>query len=256
MKKDRSLQEWLQLYDTASMPENRMKELISIGEEYMDSAKFNKHSMKNILLSQIRYLPIFFWIVQMVLVTAAATLVCLFGYWKVPLHYPLTVLAVIIPLLVLLGVREISKSNTYDMWEIEQSSQCQLVKIVACRMLIIGLVDLFFITGILAVMSCYYQQSMIEIILYGMVPFNISCACYLFTIMENRKEEISYHLLVCMICLAVVFSILLKQEILFEASMLWGWAAFYFVSVILLGRTVRNYLEHEKMIGESAWNLQ
>ena len=74
--------------------------------------------------------------------------------------------------------------------------------------------------------------------------------------MKNEKGQISYHLFVCMICIAVIFSIILKQDVLFETSMLWGWAAFYFFSLALLGKTVRNYLKHEKMIGESAWNLQ
>ena len=59
-----------------------------------------------------------------------------------------------------------------------------------------------------------------------------------------------------MICIAVIFSIILKQEILFETSMLWGWVAFYFFSLILLGKTIWNYMKHEKMIGELAWNLQ
>lgn len=256
MKKNNEIQEWLQLYDTPAIPKGKMNELISAGQRYMDSAEFNKNSLQTILLSQLQYLPLFFWIVQVILAAIAIVLVSLSGYWKVPLYYPLTVLMVMIPLIVLVGVREVSKSNLYDMWEIEQSSRCQLVKITACRMLIVGLVDLFLVTGILTVTSFYYQQSFIEVILYGMVPFNISCTCYLFTIMRNEKGQISYHLFVCMICIAVIFSIILKQEVLFETSMIWGWAVFYFFSLVLLGKTVWDYLEHEKKIGELAWNLQ
>lgn len=254
--KNNDIQEWLRFYDTPAMPEDKMNELISVGQRYMDSAEFNKNSLQTILLSQLQYLPLSFWMVQIVLVAIAVALVCMSGYWKVPLHYPLTALMVMIPLVVLVGVREISKSKLYDMWEIEQSSRCQLVKITACRMLIIGLADLFLVTGILAVTSFYYQQSLIEVILYGMVPFNISCTCYLFTIIKNEKGQLSYHLFVCMICVAVVFSIILKQEILFETSMIWGWTVFYFFSLVLLGKTVWNYLKHEKKIGESAWSLQ
>ena len=40
-----------------------------------------------------------------------------------------------------LGAIEISKSNIYGMWEIEQSSRTTLVKIIAGRMLIIGAVS-------------------------------------------------------------------------------------------------------------------
>lgn len=256
MKKDKDIQRWLQLYDISSIPENRMNELISTGKKYMESAEFNKNSLKNILLSQIQYLQVSFWTIQIVLVIAMVILVCFFGHFGIPLHYPLTVLAVILPVIVLLGVREISKSSTYDMWEIEQSSRCQLVTITACRMLIIGLIDLFCVTSILLVMNYYYQQSVIGIILYGMVPFNVSCTCYLFTIMQNERGQLSYHLITCTICLAAVFSIILKQEILFQTSMLWGWGIFYLVSVILLGKTIQKYLEHEKTIGELAWNLQ
>lgn len=256
MKKNNDIQEWLQLYDTSAIPENKINELISAGKKYMDSAEFNKNSLRNILLSQLQYLPLSFWIVQIALVVIVILLVSLFGYWNVPLHYPLTALMVIIPLIVLVGVREVSKSSTYDMWEIEQSSRCQLVKITACRMLIIGLTDLVMITCVLVITSFYYQQSIIEVILYGMVPFNISCTSYLFTIMKNEKGQISYHLFVCMICIAVIFSIILKQKILFETSMLWGWAAFYFFSLVLLGKTVWSYLKYEKMIGELVWNLQ
>lgn len=256
MKKKDDIQEWLHFYDTPAIPENKMNELISSGQKYMDSAAFNKNSLQSILLSQLQYLPLSFWIVQIVLTAIAAALVCLSGYWEVPLHYPLTALMVMIPLIVLVGVQEVSKSNLYDMWEIEQSSRCQLVKITACRMLIIGLSNLLLITAILAVTSFYYQQSLIELILYGMVPFNISCTCYLFTILKNEKGQISYHLFVRMICIAVVFSIILKWKKIFEISMVWGWAVFYFFSLVLLAKAVWNYLKHEKMIGESAWNLQ
>lgn len=256
MKKDKDMKKWLQLYDISSIPENRMNDLISVGKSYMESAEFNKNSLKNILSSQMQYLPVSFWIIQVTLVIAVVILVCFLGHCGVPLHYPLTVLAVIIPVIVLLGVREISKSSTYDMWEIEQSSRCQLVTIVACRMLIIGLIDLFCITGILFTMNYYYQQSVIEIILYSMVPFNIACTCYLFTIMQNERGQLSYHLITCMVCLATVFSIILKQEVLFKTSMLWCWGIFYLVSVIFLGKAVQKYLAHEKMIGELTWNLQ
>ena len=134
MKKNNDIQEWLQLYDTPAIPENKMNELISAGKKYMDSAEFNNDSLQSVLLSQLQYLPLSFWLVQIVLFAIAILLVCLFGHWNVPFQYPLIALVVIIPLIVLVGVREVSKSNIYEMWEIEQSSRCQLVKITACRM--------------------------------------------------------------------------------------------------------------------------
>lgn len=255
-KKIDDLQQWVQDYEVPEEPENRMEKLIFMGKSYMESPEFNKNSLRNVLLSQLQYLPFSFWAVQTGFLMAVVVVVCLLGHFKVQLYYPLAVLAIIIPFIVLLGVRQISKSNTYDMWEIEQSSRCQLVKLVACRMLIVGLFDLFFVTGVLVLMSYYYQQSIIGMILYGIVPLNISCTSYLFTITKAEKAEESYHLIACMVCLMIAFSFILRQQVLFETSMIWMWAVFYVSSVIFLGKAIQKYLKYEKMIGELTWNLQ
>ena len=112
-----------------------------------------------------------------------------------------------VPFLALLGAIEISKSNIYGMWEIEQSSRTTLVKIVAGRMLIIGVINLFLITVILISMAYIYQKSMIEMVLYGLIPFNISCTCYLFICAKSRTNDSLYHLIACMIFLSGTFSL-------------------------------------------------
>ena len=256
MKKEKGMREWLRLYDAPDVSENRINELISAGKAYIDSAGFHNSSMLNLLQDQLRYIPASFWVVQIASAVFASAFICLLGHWKAPFRYLLSILMITIPLIVLIGAREISRSRTCDMWEIEQSCRCQLPQITACRMTIVGFVDLFLITDVLAITNFYYRQSVIEVILYGMVPFNISCICYLFTMMKNQREEGSYHLIVCMICMSAVFSIILKQEFLFESSMLWAWAIFYLISLVLLKKTIREYLGDEKMIGESAWSLQ
>jgi len=255
-KKKNNVDEWMQAYTVPALPEDKMEKLIETGKDYMDGSDFNRDSFTSILLSQIQYLPYSFWVVQTVMIAAVSFLVCRLGELQVSLYYPFTVLAIVTPLLLLLSVREISKSAAYDMWEIEQSSRCQLVKITACRMVIVGLLDLFFLTGVLALVSRCFEQSLLEIILYGMVPFNISSACYLRIITWEEKKEKSYHLTVCMICLSAVFSLVVKQPAVFEAAMFGGWVVFYLLSVILLGKSIKKYLQHEKMLGESAWNLQ
>ena len=54
MKKNNDIQEWIQLYDTPAIPENKMNELISAGKKYMDSAEFNNNSLQSVLLSQLQ----------------------------------------------------------------------------------------------------------------------------------------------------------------------------------------------------------
>ena len=59
MKKNNDIQEWLRLYDTSAIPENKINELISAGKKYMDSSEFNKNSLQNILLSQFHSIYLF-----------------------------------------------------------------------------------------------------------------------------------------------------------------------------------------------------
>ena len=255
-KKDADVKAWLQAYTILDVPEDKIDKITETGKIYMDSADFNRDSSGNILLSQMQYLPHSFWIVHAVIVIVVMFLICCLGNLKVPLYYPFTILAITTPLFLLLSARAVSNSYTYDMWEIEQSSRCQLIKIVACRMVIVGLFDLFFLTAILALVSYYFQQSLLRMVLYGMIPFNISCICYLWTITHGEKKEMSYHLIVCMVCISVIFSLVMRQPVIFEASMFGGWIVLYVITVFLLGKAVQKYLQHEKMLGEFAWNLQ
>lgn len=255
-QKQNGVLEWLQSCETPAPSEPKIKAVIVAGKSYMNSSEFNKNSMRDIILNQLQFLPLSFWIVQIILTICAVLLACILGQWRVPFYYPLTILAVMVPFLALLGAIEISKSNIYGMWEIEQSSRTTLVKIVAGRMLIIGVINLFLITVILISMAYIYQKSMIEMVLYGLIPFNISCTCYLFICAKSRTNDSLHHLIACMIFLSGTFSLVLHQRFIFEASMFWGWIGFYVLSIILLGKTLQLYLKKEKMIGELIWNLQ
>lgn len=255
-QKQNEIAEWVRTCETPGPSELKMNAVIEAGGKYMNSPDFNRNSMRDTLRNQLQFLPLSFWVVQILLTIFAITLACVLGQWQIVFHYPLTILAVAVPFFTLLGAMEMSKSSLYDMWEIEQSSRTPLVEIMACRMLVVGVVNIFLITAVLISMAYIYQQSIMEMMLYGVVPFNISCTCYLFICTKSRTRDISYHLIACMLCLAGVFSFVLRQRAMFETSMLWGWIGFYALSVILLGTTIRRYLKSKKMIGELIWNLQ
>ena len=125
-QKQNGVLEWLQSCETPAPSEPKIKAVIVAGKSYMNSSEFNKNSMRDIILNQLQFLPLSFWIVQIILTICAVLLACILGQWRVPFYYPLTILAVMVPFLALLGAIEISKSNIYGMWEIEQSSSCLL----------------------------------------------------------------------------------------------------------------------------------
>lgn len=142
--------------------------------------------------SAISILPSYLWVIQIALTTFAIVAAIILGQWSAPFYYPLTVLAVVVPVLTLLGTMQISKSTLYDMWEIEQSSRTPLVKIIACRMLIMGIFDLLLITVIMLFVAYFYRQPVIEMVLYGMIPFNIGLIVifYALTKMASIKHQV------------------------------------------------------------------
>ena len=255
-QKESAMSEWLQNYTIPDASGLEIEKVIKAGEKYMNSSDYNENSIQSILLNQIQFLPSYLWFIQIALTIIAVASAVILGQWDAPFYYPLTVLAVVVPVLTLLGTMQISKSTLYDMWEIEQSSRTPLVKIIACRMVIMGIFDLFLITVIMLFVAYFYRQPVMEMVLYGMIPFNISCTCYLFVCMKSKTKELSYQLITCMLCMAAAFIFVLHHRFLFEASMLWGWIGFYVLSIVLFGKTLQQYLKKEKMMGELVWNLQ
>ena len=70
-----NMEEWLQIYSVPPVSEKRIENLIFIGKDYINSSDFNKNSLWNMLLNQLQYLPLSFWVVQTTLVAMTIMLV-------------------------------------------------------------------------------------------------------------------------------------------------------------------------------------
>ena len=256
MKENRKIKNWLKVYKVPEHSPQNVDDVILKGKQIIDSYAFDRTSFKALFISQLQYFPLSFWGIQFLLFLITAALILCLGHLRISLNYPLTVLSIVTPVIVLLGANELTKSRIYDMWEIEQACKNQLQKVIACRMLIIGLMNLFLLTGILMPLSYYYRESLIGLILYINVPFNISCSSYLLVSIKANKADTSYRLIVCSVCLIIVFNFLIRQQYLFEMSMIWVWSILYAFSMVLLGSSIQRYIKYEKMIGELIWNLQ
>ena len=63
-QKQNGVLEWLQSCETPAPSEPKIKAVIVAGKSYMNSSEFNKNSMRDIILNQLQFLPLSFWIVQ------------------------------------------------------------------------------------------------------------------------------------------------------------------------------------------------
>ena len=65
-QKQNGVLEWLQSCETPAPSEPKIKAVIVAGKSYMNSSEFNKNSMRDIILNQLQFLPLSFWIVQII----------------------------------------------------------------------------------------------------------------------------------------------------------------------------------------------
>jgi len=73
-QKQNGVLEWLQSCETPAPSEPKIKAVIVAGKSYMNSSEFNKNSMRDIILNQLQFLPLSFWIVQIILTICAILL--------------------------------------------------------------------------------------------------------------------------------------------------------------------------------------
>jgi len=253
-KEEREIKRLLSIYQVPLCDKVNIEHVLSAGHQYMEKDNFCPTNFQTLFLSQIRYIPLSFWLSQSIILMLALSFIIYAGFTKVEFFYPLTVIFIVIPLIVLINVTELSKSFRYGMWEIEQSSKNQLHKLVGFRMLIMGLIDLFMITILIFIIGHYYNHNVISLALYIIVPFNVSCSLYLIISIFTKEKDISYMLVSCFVFLIAVFSIIMRQKVLFEISMIGAWGIFYLISFMLLTITIKKYLNQEKLNGESVWN--
>ncbi|MBU3209005.1 hypothetical protein KPL28_05030 [Clostridium algidicarnis] len=79
----------------------------------------------------------------------------------------------ITPLLAFLVVPELIKSAIYGMTELETSCKNSISKVLLTRLFIIGCINLLSITIIVYFINVRYSMPFTEIIVYGLVPFNV-----------------------------------------------------------------------------------
>ena len=78
-QKQNGVLEWLQSCETPAPSEPKIEAVIVAGKSYMNSSEFNKNSMRDIILNQLQFLPLSFWIIQIILTICAVLLACILG---------------------------------------------------------------------------------------------------------------------------------------------------------------------------------
>lgn len=190
-KKEKEIQKVLSGYRSpAAVPERRNTAVYIIEAEYGKKGIQNRCPYWIRLKTQIAYIPKLLWLVQGILLTA--------GLWAImyaPRSGALTVLSAGSPVLGVTVFPVLLRSFSNGMWELEQSARFSLKEICGMRLLIFGLTDTCILAVLLAAMV-REGTSLSSYLYWVIVPFALSCSCYMYLIRKIRRSASGY-MLIC-----------------------------------------------------------
>lgn len=138
---------------------------------------FPQARMKQIefIITQIRFIRKRIW-------AAHLFVLILFGYFlftnKIIIDFnfnEIAVLSIAMPLMVLCSLSDFTKAAYHNMVEIEFTTRNSLSKVLSAKMLIFGVLDMLIFTVLVAVANRTTSVDLLQLIIYGLVPFNLIC---------------------------------------------------------------------------------
>lgn len=152
-------------------------------------------STLSFVLSQIRYIQKYVWIVSF-----AVFLIALMGARAFEKDV-LWVISALIPFIALSLVTENARSNTYSMAEFEMSARFSLKSIVLARMGILGGCYLILLVILIPLSAAYSVATVFQVGLYLLVPYLLTTCIGLLAVRKVHGKEAIY------VCMGIAISV-------------------------------------------------
>lgn len=173
--KEKELKNILKAYNVPKHDKDApMKTMEFIHENLVNKQKVRTDD-KQFILSQVGFIRKRTWLFQVIILG----LLCL-GFYHLNTESDLnfrsfSLMSILAPLLLIINVDEISRIYNKSMLEIEFSTKNSLKKVLVTRMTILGVADLTALIIMMIFTGKLIDLSVIRVILYTLVPFNIVC---------------------------------------------------------------------------------
>ncbi len=189
IRKEIHLKDKLQKYQIPA-PDSERKEksralLLGIRQSYqMTDIQF--------LLGQIRFIRPYTWIGQL----AILVVICWIFHYFIGIGYTdyriLAMISISTPVLLLFHIEELARVCYKSMLEIELATKYSLKKLLLSRMCILGMVDLAMLGGFITFLNICLDVSLFGILLYSLVPFNLTVIGLLYLLKYSGRGLYGY----------------------------------------------------------------
>ena len=252
---DKRLKKVLNEYEVPDILNTKMQETIRCAKTELHKRNLiARPSFIEVLIGQIQYISSTVWIAQIILIGIFSILLLNSKPNLLPNITLMPVISACGPIIALIGVPELSKSFTHNMWELEESCRFNLYKLTSMRLMIVGMVDIIVMTILVAISSTVFIGSFISLVLYMFVPFNVASFIYFTIISRIKSKNVNYITVATGIFISVVLNQISNQAQLYQTVFTGIWGLMFFVSAILLIWQVARTLKRQKQQEELQWN--
>lgn len=228
--------------------DSRMKLTLTMAEKELSKVQERKRiGFIEFFVRQIKYLSVPIWCVQgMVLLLIVSALGYAYGELTMKSEKQLAILLCSCVILILLTtIPVIKRSIQYQMNTVEAATRFSLKRILAAKLITIGLGDGAMIAGLMLITIYQTSLPIIQAVSFLMVPFLMlsSAALYLIGHMPLEKYAAGC---ICA-CAILFFVVLLSVEIypwIFEEAFMSGWIIICFALGFFSFRQIRYIMNH------------
>lgn len=224
-------------------------------ERFLNQLRYPKITKWEFLLNQLCYIRKRVWI--------ASALIILLG-WMIAFRLPvfqyrntdelkISSISATLPFLAMIIITEVYRSLAYRMVELEGSCRFSFPQIVMARISILGVVSSVVIILLLIFINRVSAYSLMQTILYVMMPYLVVCAACLWLL--NRTQGLDgIYACAAATGLVSVASIICENvvTVLYSDAYLNGWLTLFVGCLILIGFQVHKLI---KQLEEKQWNL-
>jgi hypothetical protein len=232
---NREIRDYLQQYPVPSYDPEKMQQTIQLARQaYCNRLLSKRIGFGEFIRMQMHFIGHWVWFTQAALVLGFLILLTKYDFGQTNLQQILLLFSAASPMIAFVGFPELLKSYSHGMEEIESCTRFSMRKLMGARMLILGLMDLFCLTVILAVSTVHSGGFLLRTILYLFVPFNLTCGGCLTVLSHVKSRQSGYYCgAVCALCIAVFVSLSFIKRY-YETTATGAWVVMFILTLVYI----------------------
>lgn len=192
------------------------------------------------ILGQIAFIRPHTWIGQL----AVLMVICMILRRLIEIGYTdyriLSLISTLTPMLLVFHIEEFARICHKSMLEIELATKYSLQRLLLSRLCILGIMDLAVFGGFIPFLNIYLDIRLFGILLYSLVPFNITVIGLLYLLKYSGKGLYRYQAFSYTVFICACFLIIPHYEPLIYSSANQNiWLLIYIASLCVLAKVIK-----------------